>query len=141
MKYVSLIFLIGVVAATWLVAKNDPGVSEASHLEIQKDLQRVITELIQQNAPEVTDIRFEKFWTQTLTSKQIKAVFAYSFNEGAEGTERSARIGIEGHAILNRMVDQSGMFELWGMDSLFIENNRIDFKEGLNIQPSGSTNP
>ncbi len=133
MKYVSLVFIVGLMWWSWSAAIAPSRVTEATHMGIQADLRRVITEYIEQNVPNVQNIRFEKFWTQTLKKDKVKAFFSYSFEEAQSAEGKSARIGIDGHAILNQMKDDTGQFDLWSLDELYVFNNRIDFKEGISI--------
>lgn len=135
MKYVSLVFIIGLMWWSWSAVKSPSRLSEATHMGIQADLRRVITEYIEQNVPHVQNIQFEKFWTETIKKNKVKATFSYTFEEaqGAEGN--AARIGIDGHAILNQIKDETGQFDLWSLDELYVFNNRIDFKEGVSINP------
>lgn len=137
MKYLSLLFLVICMSWSWAISHSPAPVAETTHVGIQNDLKRLISEYIKENAPEAQGLRFEQFWTQTLNKNQVKAVFSYSFQQGEEGDPRTARIGIEGYALLNRGDDPSGEYDVWSLDSLFVENNRIEFKEGTSIVTSG----
>lgn len=119
---------------SWSVIKAPALVPEDTHIGIQDDLKRVITEYIQENLPSAKDIRFDRFWTETLKESQVKASFAYSFEDGENADE--ARVGVEGHAILNRSKDDKSEYDVWSLDELYVLNNRINFKEGVTIKPA-----
>ncbi len=119
---------------TWAVIRAPSLVSEETHIGIQDDLKRVITSYIEDNIKDVNNLRFEKFWTQTLKNNKVKATFAYSFNDGAEDSANGVRIGVEGHAILKRAHDEDVDFDVWSLDELYVLNNKVDFKEGVTIR-------
>jgi hypothetical protein len=141
MRYVSLVFLVFLMWWTWSVIKAPSLLPEDTHIGIQEDLRRVITEYIKDNLPTAKDVRFEKFWTQTVKENQVKATFSYSFEDEAETGDKSARVGIEGNAILNRSKDQNSEYDVWSLDELTVLNNRITFKDGVTIHPSGASQP
>lgn len=132
MRYISLVFLVFLMWWTWSVIKAPSLLSEDTHIGLQDDLRRVITEYIQENLAGATDIKFEKFWTQTLKENQVKATFAYSFDDAASAADSAtARIGVEGYAILNRVKEQDSDFDVWSLDELNVLNNRVIFKDGV----------
>ncbi len=131
MRYVSLVLIVLFMWWTWSVAKNPATLSEDVHVGLQEDLRRVITEYIQENLEGATDVRFEKFWTETLKDNQVKATFSYSFDEPAKGEASGARIGVEGYAILNRVKEQDSPYDVWSLDELTVQNNRVIFKDGV----------
>jgi hypothetical protein len=136
MRYVSLVFLVILMWWSWSAIRTPSLLPEGTHVGIQEDLRRLISEYITENLEGAKDIRFEKFWTQTLKENQIKAVFAYSFLDNSGSLESGARVGVEGFAILNRSDKENSEFDVWNLDELNVENNRVVFENGTTIQGS-----
>lgn len=137
MRYLSLVFIVFLMWWSWSIIKAPALLSEDTHIGIQEDLRRVITEYIIENLPGAEDIRFERFWTQTIKENKIKATFSYSFeNPPSEGDHNKARIGVEGHAILNRSKEENSVYDVWNLDELYVLNNYVTFKEGVTIRPA-----
>lgn len=134
MRYVSLVFIVFVMWWSWSVIKSPALLPENTHIGIQEDLRRVITEYITENLAGIKDLRFERFWTQTLKENQIKATFAYSFDDPSTTDAPGARVGVDGYAILNRAKDENSEFDVWNLDELYVLNNRVTFKEGITIR-------
>ena len=133
MRYVSLVFIVVLMWWSWQAIRAPSLLPEDTHVGIQEDLRRVISEYISENLEGAKDLRFEKFWTQALKENQIKAVFAYSFLDSSGDTE-SARVGVQGFAILNRSDKQDSEFDVWTLDELSIENNEVIFENGVTVR-------
>lgn len=134
MRYASLVFIVFLMWWTWFVIKTPSALSEETHVGLQDDLRQVITDYIKENLEGASDIRFEKFWTQTLRENQVKATFSYSFDESSVAASAgTARIGVDGYAILNRAKEQTTGFDVWSLDELNIINNRVIFKDGITV--------
>ncbi|MCB9025820.1 MAG: hypothetical protein H6625_05850 [Bdellovibrionaceae bacterium] len=136
MKYLSLIILLLLVRWTWNLSQQVVVIPEETHLSLQDDLRTIITNYIQENLPSSQNLKFERMWTERATDNQVKATFAYSFDDPGEDTA-PARIMIDGYAILNRKQQDDGEFEVWNFDELYILNNHIQFEEGeaITVQP------
>ena len=67
----------------------------------------------------------------------MKASFLYSFEDSAAEPNEQAELSFEGYAILNRSTESSGdeNVELWNLDELKIENNTIEYNNGVVITP------
>ena len=137
MKYLSLLVFLFAMYWTWGITQKTPAVNELAHIGIQDDLKKIITTYITENLPSARDIRFEKFWTETLKNEQVKALFLYSFEDTNEENE-IARISIEGYAILNREASEDPRFDIWSFDELFILNNKVSFAEGVTIKANSA---
>ena len=111
---------------------------EDTHIGIQEDLRRVITDYIAENVQGAKDLRFEKFWTETIKDDQIKATFSYSFEDASPEGQSGARVGVYGHAILNRSAQGDSEYDVWNLDELFVQNNTVTFKEGLTVRSTGT---
>lgn len=140
MRYLSLIFIVFLMWWTWAAIRSPAALSEDTHIGLQEDLRRVISEYIKENLKDASNIRFERFWTQTVKENQVKATFSYYFDEGGDAAEtNAARIGVDGYAILNRAKEQNTGFDVWSLDELNILNNRVIFKEGMMVNGSVHT--
>ncbi len=121
---------------SWSKAKTPNLIAEDTHIGIQDDLKRVITDYVKDNLPGVKEVKFNKFWTQTIDENRVKAVFSYTFDDDghAEGQEHpAATIGVAGSAILNHSKQENSEYDLWSLDELNVENNHIIFKDGSAI--------
>ena len=105
-------------------------VSESVHADIQNDLKNIIAEYVQKNLPDSRNLKFEKFWTETVTPNQVKASFVYSF-DNPDGGE-TAQVQIQGSAILNK-VDETAETVTWSFDQLSISDNKVTFTEPIQI--------
>lgn len=137
MKFLGVIFFLVAMNWSWSLIHSEMSTSEQVHVGIQKDMKRIISEYIKENLPTSNNLKFKKFWTEKVGLKKIKAFFVYSF-EDSQGGFGPARVEVEGSALLTRAPDESEEFETWSFDELTIEDNRIEFKEGLEITSESS---
>ena len=138
MKFLSLIVLLILVSWSWAYIHQTADIAEQTHIDIQEDLTRFITNYISEQLPNSRNIRFEKMWTSRTKSEQLKASFRYSF-EDVDAEDGSARVEIEGYALLNRKEGENPDLDTWSFDELHILDNVIEFTEGLNITPGADT--
>ncbi|MBX3020207.1 MAG: hypothetical protein KF799_00900 [Bdellovibrionales bacterium] len=131
MKIVSVIFFALALTGTWFLAHANKPVAESVHIGIQNDLKRIITEYVQKNLPESKNLRFTKFWTETLKNDKVKAYFLYSFEDTTEEGE-PAEVEIDGSAILNK-VDETAENSTWSFDELQILDTKVRFNEPIQI--------
>ncbi len=143
MRYLSLIVIVFFMWWSWSATKNPNLIPEDTHVGIQEDLKRVITEYVKDNLPNVKEVKFNKFWTQTLEENRVKAVFSYTFDDdgtdqtGATATSKSAAtVGVAGYAILNHSKQENSEYDVWSLDELNVENNHIIFKDGSAVVSS-----
>lgn len=131
MKIVSVVFFALALTGTWFLANVRKSVTESVHVGIQNDLKRIIVEYVQKNLPESKNLRFQKFWTETLRKDKVKAYFVYSFEDTtAEGDP--AEVEIDGSAVLNK-VDENKESSTWSFDELQILDSRVTFNEPIQI--------
>lgn len=131
MKIVSVVFFALALSGTWMLAHSKKPVAESVHVGIQNDLKRIISEYVQKNLPASKNLRFQKFWTETLNDKKVKAYFLYSFEDTtAEG--EPAEVEIDGSAVLNK-VDEKGNESIWSFDELQILDSKVAFSEPIQI--------
>lgn len=132
MKIVSVIVLLVALIGSWRVAYSMRPIAESVHLGIQQDLKIIITDYIQKRLPEAKNIKFEKFWTETVRKNKVKAFFVYSFEDSS--TENGAiRTQIEGNATLNKAAETEEEIT-WNFDELQIKDNHVEFIEPIQIK-------
>lgn len=131
MKIVSVLFFALALTGTWMLAHANKPVADSVHVGIQNDLKRIITEYVQKNLPESKNLRFTKFWTETLNKGKVKAYFVYSFEDSTEEGE-PAEVEIDGSAILNK-VDETAESSTWSFDELQILDTKVSFNEPIQI--------
>jgi hypothetical protein len=131
MRYVSLAIFAIAMALTWRLVEAPAAVPEATHVLIQEDLKRIISEKIAEDLPSAQDIQFDRFWTQNMKGGKVKASFLVSFD--IPDDEEPTRHGIQGQYLLT-FDSKSGQ---WSGDGDF-EYTQISFKNGVVINPSGS---
>ena len=130
MRYLSLLVFVFAMYLSWRVVETPAAVPEATHILLQEDLKRIISEKIQEDLPSATEIEFDKFWTQNMKGDKVKASFMVSFDlpEGAN----PARHGIQGQYVLSF----DSKTNQWSGDGDF-EYTQITFKNGVVIEPTG----
>lgn len=130
MRYLSMLFIAGLLYWSWSVIRSPLNIPETTHIDIQEDIKLMISETIYTYLPTVQAFRFDRFWTQNIDAKTIKAVFSFSFENSAESVG-AARYGIEGYALLN----YDNAKDVWNVEGPVFNNNAISFKDGLVITP------
>ena len=130
MRYVSLAIFVIAMALTWRLVEAPAAVPEATHVLIQEDLKRIISEKIAEDLPSAQDIQFDRFWTQNLKGNKVKASFLVSFD--LPDANEPARHGIQGQYVLT-FDEKTGQ---WSGDGEF-EYTQISFKNGVTINPTG----
>jgi hypothetical protein len=134
MKIVSVLLFAAALIGSWMVANRKVAVPEAMHASIQNELKGIISEYVENNVPQVKNLRFERFWTEALKNNKVRAVFSYTF-EDPTGENGSTVMEISGSAILNR-ADETPEEVTWSLDELQIDNSRVEFEEPINITAS-----
>ena len=122
---------------SWAVIQKKPLMHQEIHYSIQTELKTLIETSIKSQLPSAQNVQFTRFWTESLGNKKMKASFLYSFEDSAAEVTEQAQLSFEGYAILNRSTESSGdeNVELWNLDELKIENNTIEYNNGVVITP------
>lgn len=131
MKIVSVLVFAFALVSTWAMVHNPRPVAQSVHIGIQNDLKNIIAEYVAKNLPESKNLRFEKFYTETLNKNQVKAVFVYTFEDRTENGE-PAVVGIEGSAVLNK-IEETAETVTWSFDQLVIQDNKVTFEDPIQI--------
>jgi hypothetical protein len=132
MKIVSSLVFAAALISTWCMTRMHGAQSQSVHVGVQNDLKNIIAEYVEKNLPSSKDLRFDKFWTESLKKNKIKATFVYSFEDTASEETGSARVEISGSAILNK-VDENAETVTYSLDELQIKDNKIEFAEPIQI--------
>lgn len=132
MRYLSLGIFLLAMYLTWSLIEAPAAVPEATHILIQEDLKRIITEKIHEDLPDASDIRFDRFWTENMQGGRVKASFIVSFDV-PEKEDEATRHGIQGQYILTFDANSNQ----WSGDGKF-EYTQITFRTGVVVQPSGA---
>lgn len=137
MKFLNLILLVLLLSWSWAVIQKRPLMHQEIHYSIQTELKTLIETSIKSQLPSAQNVQFTRFWTESLGNKKMKASFLYSFEDSAAEVSEQAQLSFEGYAILNRSTESSGdeNVELWNLDELKIENNTIEYNNGVVITP------
>jgi hypothetical protein len=131
MKIVSLVVFAAALIGSWIAARATPMVSETMHVGIQNDLKTIIAEYVQKNLPNSKNLRFEKFWTESVKKDQVKATFVYSFEDpSAENGDTVTEIS--GSALLAKG-EETPESVTWNLHSLTIKDSHVDFQEPIQI--------
>ncbi|MEO0337387.1 MAG: hypothetical protein AAF202_13410 [Pseudomonadota bacterium] len=135
MKFLGVIAFLLLMNWSWSLIHTEVTTSEAVHIGIQNDMKQIISDYIKENLPGSQNLKFSRFWTEKLSEKKIKASFIYSF-EDSNAEIGTAKVEVEGTAILSRAPDEDDAMETWSFDELMIEDNKIEFKDGIQISGS-----
>lgn len=133
MKYLSVALLFLAMNWSWGLVNHQRRVPQQTHVGIQDDLKKIISDYIQQNLPNSTNLRFERMYTEELSDKKVRAHFTYSF-EDSNDQVGEARVQIEGYAILNKSKETPEESE-WSFDELVVSNNQVDYKDPIRVSP------
>ena len=131
MKIVSVLIFGAALIGSWVAVHAPRAVSQLVHQGIQSDLKNIISDYVKKNLPESKNLRFERFWTETVKPTQVKAYFVYSFEDTTENGE-PAVVEIDGSAILNK-IDETPETVTWSFDTLQISDNKVTFTDAVHI--------
>jgi hypothetical protein len=131
MKIISVAVFALALGGTWVMAYAKKPVSQSVHMDIQNDLKRIIAEKLQKNVPESKNLRFEKFWTETVNKDKVKAYFVYTYDDVTDEGE-PAEVQIDGSAILNK-VEETAENSTWSFDSIQVLDTKVSFNEPIQI--------
>lgn len=132
MKFLGVIAFLFLMNWSWSLIHSEVTTSEAVHVGIQNDMKAIISGYIKENLPGSQNMKFSRFWTEKVSEKKIKASFIYSF-EDSSAEVGAAKVEIEGTAMLTRAPDEEDSIETWSLDQLHIQDNKIEFKDGIQI--------
>ncbi len=129
MSFLNIILLTLLMCWSWAVSQMPNEIAQSTHVQIQRDLKSLIKGYIQKQLPQASNIKFHKFWTESINKNNVKASFSYSFSDESEKVGESTT-GIEGAALLVKNKDS------WDLEQLNVTNNTLEFKKPLSITPN-----
>jgi hypothetical protein len=126
---------------TWALTYREPVIGIDVHASIQREVGEIIRSYIKEKRPSVSEIRFLKLYTETITATQVRAVFKYSFVDSMSEDEDTEQV-FEGQAILNKDPKSTEDEGVWTLDEVSADNKSVVFKKGIEIRPgSGEDSP
>ncbi len=146
MRYLSLFVIVALMWLTWSRSQNSAGLSETTHIGIQEDLKRLISEFVSEKIPSSSDLTFTKFWTEDLGQNKVKASFSYRFNEMREfpaedgkptRAPESVIVEVSGSATLSNKPATSAndaQYDIWQIESIDVDDNKVIYKDGMTIK-------
>ncbi len=137
MKFFSVFIFAIALVITWNLSRQEKTYAEQVHFSVQQQLKAILAESIQEQLPTVTELRFERFWTQALGEDQILAQFTYSLVDPA-GATGPARLYFEGESLLYRDHSGAGDAPVFSFENISVSNSHIEFSEPLKVFSSGS---
>jgi hypothetical protein len=138
MKYLSTIIFLAAMYWTWALVNNVPAVSEQVHVDLQNSLKSFIGEQLQAAYPNMANLSFDKFWTETIDADKVKVTFIFSYDDANDqvGEIRSRR---EGYTVMRRVTETVDQTDWDFQDGeIVILSDQVEFKEPLKITPAAS---
>lgn len=133
MSVLHTLFLVIVLMWSWCTFNSDKTISDLEHGEIQIQVKEFISNYIKQNKPEASAVVFKTLYSKPLDNGDVDVVFSYTIKEIDE-KELAASVSLSGKITLKKSLSDSGASE-WGMESLKLDNENIEFNEPLLITP------
>lgn len=131
MKIVSIVVFTAALIVSWQFTHHLGPMSQSVHMGVQADLKKIIAEYVEKNLPDSKNLRFDRFWTESISETKIKATFAYTFDEPG-GESGTTAVSISGFAILNKTSeDAQGI--TYSLDELKILDSAVEFDEPIQI--------
>lgn len=135
-QIVFLAVLLVLLILTWIFFQSKRTFPEDTHLVIQEKFQKIVKDRLLKKNPLAQDIQFQELWTETTgQSKQIKAVFSYTFKDPSSSGE-SVKVTVRGSALINQKSSSSDT-ERWEVGSFDVDQTELSFEnEVIVINPA-----
>jgi hypothetical protein len=133
-KYISVIFFVGLLSWSWGIIHGSPKISFETHAGIQEKLGDLIVQTIQKKLPEAEAIVINQLWTEILSETSLKAHFNYTFSTKSD--EGKVNSSITGFVVLQKSSEpneEEPEKETWKVSEVKTTNNALIFEEGLLI--------
>lgn len=133
LKVIGVIVVFVLLAVTWMLVYGPKGdtVSEETLVEIQSNLQDQIFQILSKRGDQITNIQFEKFWTEQVNANTVKANFVISYDEPL--SDDTGRVIREGSMILTKL-DETAQEQVWIADAVNVNGEQITFENGLKFR-------
>ena len=127
---ITVIGFIFLLTVTWFYLSKpsfQTQQTEKTHSLLQIEFQNILSNFIEKNHPEVTEINFHKVWTKTTTNpSEVDIFFSYSLmTEGETGGSTS----LKGSALLKEVEN-----EIWQVQNFKVENTELKFSNPMLIK-------
>jgi hypothetical protein len=133
LKYVSLIVMLAALIWTWRLSQSEAEVSLNVHASLQREVEDIIRNYIQQHRPGATNVEFYELFTETINPSKVKAHFKYSFDDTVNSKDATHQM-FEGTAVLNKEAKSQDDKSTWSLDEVNATNTSIDYKKGSEVQ-------
>lgn len=120
-----------VLVITVLYRPKGEDIEADTMAEIQENLQDQIYQILRKRSGEITNIKFEKFWTEQVNPHTVKANFVISYDEPL--SEDTGKVLREGSMILTKL-DDTPEEQVWIADAVNVNGEQITFENGLKFK-------
>ena len=144
MKYLSVIGFAIFMSWTWAVINSEPAISLETHVGIQNRLAALIRDSILTKKPQASQITIQDLWTEPVsegTETQIRAHFAYRFNEPDSSGQGSVGSELTGEALLLKQDDENSHGDRWVIKDFKSTSEAIAFDQPLVIATGDESAP
>ncbi len=134
-KIASLIVFIALLVWTWSLINGARSGRAETHAGIQDRMRELIAFTIKEKRPTAEGLEIHKLWTESLNDRQIQVHFSYKFLDKSESGE-IVETSVDGNAELDKQGSENTEIEQWALVNVKINNDQLDFQEGIIITPS-----
>ena len=131
-----LMILLTALVLTWFFFQSKKTFPEGTHLVLQEEFQQIVKDKLLKQNPLAENIQFQELWTETTgQSKQIKAVFSYTFNDAPDEGGKPIQVTVRGSALIDQKSAEKDM-EKWVIGSFEVDQTELNFEnEAIVIKP------
>ncbi len=137
-KLWSILFFAVALIVSWNMMNSSPAIGSETHSGIQMEMAKLIMQTLAAKKPDAKNLRVTRLWTEALDENKVRAVFAYSFQEGTSTAGENVEQTIEGEAILHREPSDDQRQDRWVLQQVHTTNNQMNFSEGTVVTPTES---
>lgn len=127
---IAAVAVLAVFAALFYKPKG-PEIPEETMTKIKENLQEQIYQIIRKNSENIENIKFEKFWTEQVSSNTVKAHFVITYDAPMSGD--SGQVTREGSMLLTKL-DDTPEEQVWIADAVNVGGEQISFENGLKFK-------
>jgi len=126
LQVLSLVILFLCLILTWFFFQSKNKFPQGIHVGIQEEFRRVIEKQLLKNNPLIENIEFQELWTETTgQSRQIKAVFKYTFHDSNSQNGEPVKVTVRGSAFINQLPSEE---KKWQIGSFDVDQTELDFE-------------
>ncbi len=155
-KIFGFIVFLAAFIWTWTLFNSKTDLSIATHANLQSKLSLYLEEVVKKQKPEMENFKLIKIYTEKIDAQKIKAYFEYQFDSlissknnpteasasespdstSSEPSKEVTTQNLKGEAVLNKSLGENTDVQKWYVAEVKINNESIDFKEGLTLTTS-----